>query len=47
MNKATTRNIMIGVAGTVIGVIVAGLILKNGYANDWPVIKDAAEGYDQ
>lgn len=47
MNKTTTRNIVIGATATVIGVIVAGLILKNGYANDWPVIKDAAEGYDQ
>ncbi len=31
----------------VLGVIVAGFVLKWGHENDIPLIKDAAAGFDQ
>ena len=30
-----------------VGVIFAGVLLKYGYENDVPVLKDAAQGFDQ
>lgn len=29
------------------GVILAGVLLDMGYRNNWPVIKQAANGFDQ
>ncbi len=40
------KKYFIGIGMTIAGVILGGLVLKMGHENDWPIVKDAAKGFD-